>query len=229
MALGSMVAPLLAVAGFPIRWAAVGLIRLMKPVAEPALYLYARVSPEGDRRLLVRPEFKAMFLDDLLNGSRKQMAAPFADVIVFARDWGFRLDAGEDPGPLVARRPRPHRAVRAWAACRRAGCPTRSCTHCPGRAISPGWALPRKFCTPWSSSGTASRRGDFLVSTHTVAVGVIHGASARKTAAHQRSTQLVHRRAAGLDDGRLRLLPRRAGLRRHREDLPPHQGPKSRS
>ena len=30
--------------------------------------------------------------DDLLNGSRKQLAAPFNDVIVFARDWGFRLD-----------------------------------------------------------------------------------------------------------------------------------------
>ena len=42
--------------------------------------------------MLARPEFKAMFLDDLLNGSRKQLAAPFADVVVFARDWGFRLE-----------------------------------------------------------------------------------------------------------------------------------------
>ena len=33
-----------------------------------------------------------MFLDDLLNGSRKQLAAPFADIVVFARDWGFRLE-----------------------------------------------------------------------------------------------------------------------------------------
>ncbi len=76
---------------------ATGLIRLIKPVAEPALYLYASISPEGDRRLLVRPEFKAMFLDDLLNGSRKQLAAPFADVVVFARDWGFRLDEVKVP------------------------------------------------------------------------------------------------------------------------------------
>jgi pimeloyl-ACP methyl ester carboxylesterase len=97
MALGSQVAPLLEVAGLPIRLAAAGFIRLLKPVAEPALYLYARVSPEGDRRLLVRPEFKAMFLDDLLNGARKQMAAPFADVIVFAKDWGFRLDQVKIP------------------------------------------------------------------------------------------------------------------------------------
>ncbi len=97
MALGSLVAPLLQWAGLPIRLAAVLLIRLVRPVAGPALNLYARVSPEGDRRLLVRPEFKAMFLDDLLNGSRKQLAAPFADIVVFARDWGFRLDQVKVP------------------------------------------------------------------------------------------------------------------------------------
>jgi len=97
MAFGSMVAPLLEVAGAPIRLAASGLIRLARPVAEPALAMYARISPEADRRLLVRPEFKAMFLDDLLNGSRKQLAAPFADVVVFARDWGFRLDEVKVP------------------------------------------------------------------------------------------------------------------------------------
>ena len=97
MAFGSMVAPLLSVAGFPIRWAAVGLIRLIRPFGVPALHAYARISPEADRRLLVRPEFQAMFLDDLLNGSRKQLAAPFADVIVFARDWGFRLEQVKIP------------------------------------------------------------------------------------------------------------------------------------
>src|SRR6478672_5835895 len=90
-------APVIGVAGAPIRLAASGLIRLIRPVAEPALYAYARISPEADRRLLVRPEFKAMFLDDLLNGSRKQLAAPFADVVVFARDWGFRLDEVKVP------------------------------------------------------------------------------------------------------------------------------------
>jgi pimeloyl-ACP methyl ester carboxylesterase len=97
MAFGSVVAPVLQVAGAPIRLAASGVIRLIRPVAEPVLYMYARISPEADRRLLVRPEFKAMFLDDLLNGSRKQLAAPFADIIVFARDWGFRLDEVKVP------------------------------------------------------------------------------------------------------------------------------------
>jgi len=90
-------APVVEVAGAPLRFAASRLIRLVRPVAEPALYMYARISPEADRRLLIRPEFKAMFLDDLLNGSRKQLAAPFADVVVFAHDWGFRLDEVKVP------------------------------------------------------------------------------------------------------------------------------------
>jgi pimeloyl-ACP methyl ester carboxylesterase len=94
---GSRVAPLLQVAGGPIGLAATALIRLVKPVASPAVDLYGRVSPEADRRMLARPEIKAMFLDDLLNGSRKQMSAPIADIIVFARDWGFRLDEVKVP------------------------------------------------------------------------------------------------------------------------------------
>lgn len=97
MKLGTAAAPIIEVAGAPLRLAASRLIRLIRPVAEPALYIYAGVSPEADRKMLVRPEFKAMFLDDLLNGSRKQMAAPFADIVVFARDWGFRLDEVKVP------------------------------------------------------------------------------------------------------------------------------------
>lgn len=89
--LGTRVAPLLQVAGVPIGLVASSLIRFIRPVGSPVVDLYGRVSPEPDRRLLARPEIKAMFLDDILNGSRKQMAAPFADIVVFARDWGFRL------------------------------------------------------------------------------------------------------------------------------------------
>jgi pimeloyl-ACP methyl ester carboxylesterase len=97
MTLGNLVAPILEVAGLPVRLAAATLIKLIRPVASPALEVYAAISPEGDRRLLGRPEFKAMFLDDLLNGSRKQLAAPFADVVVFARPWGFLLDEVKVP------------------------------------------------------------------------------------------------------------------------------------
>ncbi|MCR6032729.1 alpha/beta fold hydrolase [Nocardioides sp. zg-579] len=67
-------------------------IRLVRPIAGTFLDLYAAVQPAGDRRLLGRPEFKAMFVDDLLNGSRFQISAPMADLVLFTRDWGFRLD-----------------------------------------------------------------------------------------------------------------------------------------
>ncbi|CDO90074.1 alpha/beta hydrolase [Mycobacterium triplex] len=92
MNLGKRVAPLLQLGGDPLRIGASLLVRAIRPVANSALFLYAAISPEADRRLLTRPEFGAMFLDDLLNGSRKQLAAPFNDVILFVRDWGFRLD-----------------------------------------------------------------------------------------------------------------------------------------
>ena len=79
-----------------LRWGRVPLgvtlgtvVRAVRPFGSPALDLYARVSPEGDRRLLARPELKAMFLDDLFNGSRHQFQGPIADVIAFTRDWGF--------------------------------------------------------------------------------------------------------------------------------------------
>ncbi|WP_409426858.1 alpha/beta fold hydrolase [Mycobacterium sp. SMC-11] len=91
MRLARLAEPVLDHAGRPISVLAAGLIRMIRPVASPALELYARLSPEGDREMLSRPEFKAMFLDDLLNGSRKQLAAPIADAILFARPWGFRL------------------------------------------------------------------------------------------------------------------------------------------
>lgn len=97
MGFGSKVAPALPFIGLPLRLAAVGMVQLIRPIAPVALHAYAMISPAGDRRLLQRPEVGAMFLDDLLNGSRKQLAAPFADVAVFAKDWGFRLDEVKVP------------------------------------------------------------------------------------------------------------------------------------
>ncbi len=74
----------------PLGLALGGFVRTVRPLGSQALELYARISPEGDRRLLGRPEFKAMFLDDLFNGSRHQFHGPIADVIAFTKDWGFR-------------------------------------------------------------------------------------------------------------------------------------------
>jgi pimeloyl-ACP methyl ester carboxylesterase len=63
----------------------------MRPVASPAFDAYAHFSPEGDRRVFSRPEIKAMFLDDLVRGSRKGLAAPLLDFVLFCRPWGFSV------------------------------------------------------------------------------------------------------------------------------------------
>jgi len=84
-------APLLVATRVPLGIALTQGIRLVRPLAGPALDLYAAVQPPGDKNLLSRPEFKAMFLDDLLNGSRFQTLAPINDLILFTRHWGFDL------------------------------------------------------------------------------------------------------------------------------------------
>jgi pimeloyl-ACP methyl ester carboxylesterase len=84
-------APLLAAGRVPLGVALTTAIRTVRPLAGAGLDLYAMVQPVGDKNLLARPEFKAMFLDDLLNGSRFQTSAPLADLVLFTRDWGFDL------------------------------------------------------------------------------------------------------------------------------------------
>lgn len=82
-------APFISVFRVPLGIALTQAIRLVKPLAGAGLDLYAAVQPPGDKNLLSRPEFKAMFLDDLLNGSRFQTSAPLNDLLLFTRDWGF--------------------------------------------------------------------------------------------------------------------------------------------
>jgi pimeloyl-ACP methyl ester carboxylesterase len=73
----------------PLGYALAGAIRLIRPLAGPVIDAYAALQPRGDKELLARPEFRAMFLDDLLNGARFHVGAPLADVILFTRHWGF--------------------------------------------------------------------------------------------------------------------------------------------
>jgi pimeloyl-ACP methyl ester carboxylesterase len=75
----------------PLSLALSSLVWSMRPLASPGLDIYARFSPEGDRRIFARPEIKAMFLDDLLGGSRRGLRAPVYDLILFTRPWGFSL------------------------------------------------------------------------------------------------------------------------------------------
>jgi pimeloyl-ACP methyl ester carboxylesterase len=82
-------APLLSFARVPIGVALAAGIRVVRPVAGPIIDAYAAVQPRGDRELLARPEFRAMFLDDILNGARFHFGAVLSDVILFTRPWGF--------------------------------------------------------------------------------------------------------------------------------------------
>jgi len=90
-------APFVRVARVPLGIALTAALRVARPLAGSALDLYRVAQPDGDKRLLGRPEFKAMFLDDLLNGSRKQVTAPLSDLLLFSRDWGFRLADVKQP------------------------------------------------------------------------------------------------------------------------------------
>lgn len=91
VALATRFAPLLPMMQLPLRLMLSGVARVAKPFAYPALELYARVSPEGDRRVFARPEIKAMFIDDLIGNSRRGLQAPVFDVMLFTRPWGFSL------------------------------------------------------------------------------------------------------------------------------------------
>jgi pimeloyl-ACP methyl ester carboxylesterase len=84
-------APVLSLTRIPLSYLLAGAIRLIRPLAGPAIDTYAALQPRGDKELLARPEFRAMFLDDLLHGARFQVGAPLADIILFTRPWGFDL------------------------------------------------------------------------------------------------------------------------------------------
>lgn len=84
-------APLIRAGRVPLGAVLTRAVRLAHPIAGPVIDTYARFQPEGDRLLLGVPEFRAMFLDDLVNGSRFQLSAPVHDLLLFTRHWGFAL------------------------------------------------------------------------------------------------------------------------------------------
>ena len=89
VSLAPYAAPLLALGRVPIGFGLAQAIRLVRPVAGRIIDTYAAVQPRGDKELLARPEFRAMFLDDILNGARFHFGAVLSDVILFTRHWGF--------------------------------------------------------------------------------------------------------------------------------------------
>ncbi len=84
-------APLLSVARGPMARALWLAARAAAPVSGAVIGTYARLSPEGDRRVLRDPAFAAMFVDDLIRGSRRRFSAPVSDLVLFTRPWGFSV------------------------------------------------------------------------------------------------------------------------------------------
>ena len=97
VALARRFAPAISAGRVPLAATLAGVLRVSRPFANQAIALYGRMSPEGDRLLLEQPAFKAMFIDDLLNGSRRQISAPIADLVLFGRHWGFEVGEVEVP------------------------------------------------------------------------------------------------------------------------------------
>lgn len=89
--LASALAPVLTPLREPIGAALTAAMQVVRPLGGPLLRLYAMTSPPGDRALLLRPDFGAMFLDDLGTNGRRSMRAVVYDAILFTRPWGFEL------------------------------------------------------------------------------------------------------------------------------------------
>jgi pimeloyl-ACP methyl ester carboxylesterase len=81
--------PLLPIISEPVGSLMTAFIRISGPISSPALDLYARFSPPGDRAVLAQPDIKEMFIDDLRNSGRVGMRAAVYDAILFTRYWGF--------------------------------------------------------------------------------------------------------------------------------------------
>ncbi|MBS1847462.1 MAG: alpha/beta hydrolase [Actinobacteria bacterium] len=92
VALTRFAGPVMRVARIPLGRVLAGTVWSLTPLAEQAIGLYARVSPEADRALLNTPEFKAVFLGDLTRRAARQFSAPVSDLVLFGRHWGFALD-----------------------------------------------------------------------------------------------------------------------------------------
>ena len=72
--------------------------RVLRPVSTPAIKVYARFSPEGDRVAFAAPGMQHMFTDDLNRGAAGQgLWAAVADLQLFGRPWGFSMRDIEVP------------------------------------------------------------------------------------------------------------------------------------
>lgn len=88
-------APPLEVLRTPVGSAMSPLLRVARPIAEPAYWIYANLLGFADRPILSEPNFRTMFLHDILTADNLRAMAH--DLALFARHWGFHLADVEPP------------------------------------------------------------------------------------------------------------------------------------
>lgn len=81
----------------PVGWAMTAAVKCATPVADRAFNVYVRFGPKADQELLMRPEMREMFLDDLLTAGRVSFRAVAYDAALFSRWWGFDVADIEVP------------------------------------------------------------------------------------------------------------------------------------
>ena len=74
-----------------------GVVGLLGPLSHPAYVGFSKLMPEGDQRVFADPEIEAMFVRDLVAALRHGFRGLFNDVVLFGREWGFRLRDVEVP------------------------------------------------------------------------------------------------------------------------------------
>lgn len=85
----------------PLNRLLLALIRRLEPHVDATMNQVARFMPPGDQEMFKDPAIRAVFEDDILLGSRKQMQAMLHDVVIFSKDWGFLLSEVKTPVYLL--------------------------------------------------------------------------------------------------------------------------------
>lgn len=66
-------------------------IQVLHPLADPIFDAVVKYGPESEASMLGDLELRAIFVDDILLGSRVGLHSVISDIILFARPWGFSI------------------------------------------------------------------------------------------------------------------------------------------
>ncbi len=75
----------------PLNRLLVTLVHRLESHIDITINTFARFMPPGDQAIFEDPALRAVFVEDILLGSKEQMQAMLHDVVLFGRDWGFAL------------------------------------------------------------------------------------------------------------------------------------------